>query len=48
MSLTKRDTPAIYARRLANILLARTRPMVTSATPSMVPTAHSEQLGKTA
>ena len=47
MSLAKRDTPAIYARRLANILLARTRPMVTGA-PSMVPTAHSEQLGKTA
>jgi hypothetical protein len=37
----------MYARRLANILLARTRPMVTSA-PSMVATAHSEQLGKTA
>jgi L-malate glycosyltransferase len=47
VSLTKRDTPAMYARRLANILLARTRPMVTSA-PSMVATAHSEQLGKTA
>ena len=46
-ALMKRDTPRVYAKRLASILLKHSYPAQTKA-PAAVAESHPEQLGETA
>jgi len=47
VALRKQDTPEIYGKRLASILLKHAYPVQTSSSTAMVE-SHASQLGETA